>query len=200
MSPIQHLHDEANMLPVKEHNKMLGKQFLLGCQRRPHPCRHLLEPEPPPRHIRRHFLNYVDEILDKTDRPLQDETVYRQTINDIHQETLTIFLSSRPPNAVIGVQPPPIADEELQLPRESRVILAQLRSGYCSRLNSYLSRIDPDILNICPACEGTPHDTNHLFTCPNKPTHLTPLSLWTQPVETASFLGLPLDELDEDDR
>ncbi|XP_053960945.1 uncharacterized protein LOC128865055, partial [Anastrepha ludens] len=31
MSPIQHLHDEAHMLPVKEHNKMLGKQFLLGC-------------------------------------------------------------------------------------------------------------------------------------------------------------------------
>ncbi|XP_053948651.1 uncharacterized protein LOC128857100, partial [Anastrepha ludens] len=31
MSPIQHLHDEAHMLPVKEDNKLLCKQFLLGC-------------------------------------------------------------------------------------------------------------------------------------------------------------------------
>ncbi|CAD6991499.1 unnamed protein product [Ceratitis capitata] len=31
---------------------------------------------------------------------------------------------------------------------------AQFRPGYCSRLNSYLSRLD------------------HLYTCPHKPTHL----------------------------
>ncbi|XP_053960591.1 uncharacterized protein LOC128864859, partial [Anastrepha ludens] len=43
MSPIQHLHNEAKMLSVKEQNKLLSKQFLLGCYRWPHPCRHLLE-------------------------------------------------------------------------------------------------------------------------------------------------------------
>ncbi|XP_053960429.1 uncharacterized protein LOC128864703 [Anastrepha ludens] len=41
MSPIQHLHNEAQILTVKEHNKLLSEQFLLGCYRRPHPL-HLL--------------------------------------------------------------------------------------------------------------------------------------------------------------
>ena len=33
----------------------------------------------------------------------------------------------------------------------------------------------------------------------NDPTHLTPLSLWSDPIETARFLGLPLDDLDDNE-
>lgn len=40
---------------------------------------------------------------------------------------------------------------EFELPRETRVILTQLRSEYCSRINSYLSRIDPDSVKLCNA-------------------------------------------------
>lgn len=47
--------------------------------------------------------------------------------------------------------------------------IAQLRFGYCSRLNSYFIRIYPTILNT--ACNAYPHD-----------------------VETACFLGLPLND------
>lgn len=57
----------------------------------------------------------------------------------------------------------PIADEELKLSREPREILAQLRFEYFSRLNSYLSRFDPDMPNACLACNNYPHNTNHLF-------------------------------------
>lgn len=59
-------------------------------------------------------------------------------------------------NFVHGVQPPPTAEQELELLRETRVTLRQvtLRSEYCSRLNSYLSGIDPNALNTqvlkCP--------------------------------------------------
>lgn len=48
--------------------------------------------------------------------------------------------------------------------------LAQLRSRYCSILISYRSRIDP------------------------KPAHLIPHSLWSDPIETARFLYLPLSD------
>lgn len=60
----------------------------------------------------------------------------------------------------------PIVDEELELPRESRVILAQQRSVYvyCSRLNSHLFRLK------------SPNDINHLFARLLQPTHVIPLS------------------------
>ncbi|XP_049316536.1 uncharacterized protein LOC125779305 [Bactrocera dorsalis] len=196
MSPIEHLHSETRMLPVKEHNELLSRQFLLGCFRRNHPCSHLLGAEPPPRSIKRSFLDYVDDVVQYADRT-SDATDFRQVLTAIHSGAINTFTDSLPVNGVLGVKAPPIADEELQLPRETRVTLAQLRSGYCSRLNSYLSRIDPDISNICPACNESPHDTGHLFACPTNPTHLTPSSLWSDPVETARFLGLPLDDLDD---
>ena len=89
--------------------------------------------------------------------------------------------------------PPAIAANERELPRQTRVVFAQLRSGWCRRLNSYWARINSDVQNICPACGTDPHDTLHLFCCPAKPTHLTPVSLWTQPIQVASFLRLDLE-------
>lgn len=80
---------------------------------------------------------------------------------------------------VLGVKPPPIADEKLELQSEFSVILAQVRCVYYSRLNTYFSRLNP---NICITCIEPPHDVNHIFACPLKLTHLTPLSLWSEPV------------------
>ncbi|XP_069963874.1 uncharacterized protein [Bactrocera oleae] len=196
MSPIEHLHSEAPMLPVKEHNELLSEQFLPECFRRNHPCSRLLEAEPPPRNIKRSFLDYVDDIRRYAHRT-SDATNYRQALTAIHSGAINTFIDSLSVNGVLGVKPPPIADVELDLSRETRVTLAQLCSGYCSRLNFYLFRIDPDIPNICPAYNEAPHDTNYLFACPTSPAHLTPFSLWSDPVETACFLGLRLDDLDD---
>ena len=141
--------------------------------------------KPPPGNIRRTFLQHVDA------------TNFRQALNAIHSGAITTIIDFLPVNGVLGVQTPLIAEQELEFPRETRVTLAQLRSGYCSRLNSYLPRLDPDIQNLCPACNGSSHDTNHLFACPMNPTHLTLLSLRFEPVETACFLGLPLSDFDD---
>ena len=84
----------------------------------------------------------------------------------------------------------PIFESEKKLPRSTRVKLAQLRSGYSKLLNSYMSRIDPEVRDVCPDCQESPHDTKHLFECKKKPTHFTIDSLWLLPVEAASFLGL----------
>lgn len=70
--------------------------------------------------------------------------------------------------------------------------LAQLNSGYCTSLNSYLSRNDKDVPNLCPVRNESPLDYN-LFACPMKPTHLTGFILFPHPVQTAHLLGL-LDE------
>jgi hypothetical protein len=58
-------------------------------------------------------------------------------------------------------------------------------------LKSYMARIDPKVHNICPDCNSPGHTTKHLFECSAKPTNLTPKDLWLQPIETATFLGLP---------
>ena len=63
-------------------------------------------------------------------------------------------------NVVLGGRPPPIADTEENLPRKTRVVLAQLRSGWSNRLNAYWSRIDRAVPNECPACGQGPHDTH----------------------------------------
>nr|XP_036232711.1 uncharacterized protein LOC118683639 [Bactrocera oleae] len=147
MFPIEQLHCGARMLPVKEHNELLFKQFLLGYFRRNHTCNRLLEAEPPPKKIKRSFLDYVDDIRQYADQT-SDATNFRQAMTAIHSGAINTFTDSLSVNGILGVKPPPIADVELELPCESRVTFAQLRSGYCNRLSSYLSRIDPYIPNI----------------------------------------------------
>ncbi|XP_049308657.1 uncharacterized protein LOC125777615 [Bactrocera dorsalis] len=68
---------ETRKLPVKEHNELLSRQFLLGCFRRNHPCSHLLRAEPPPRSIKRSFLDYVDDIEQYADRTSAQQTFDR---------------------------------------------------------------------------------------------------------------------------
>lgn len=43
MSPKEHLHKEACMLSVKEHNEFFSRQFLLGCFSRNHTSSHRFE-------------------------------------------------------------------------------------------------------------------------------------------------------------
>ncbi len=108
----------------------------------------------------------------------------------IHTREVSRILASYPPNKVLQANPPEVNKMEANLTRSVRSQLSQLRSGYSRLLNSYLHRIDDNIEDKCPLCNQTPHDTVHLFNCPNNPTHLTVLSLWTQPVLAANFLKL----------
>ena len=72
-------------------------------------------------------------------------------------------------------RPAPISYSEKKLTRKERSILAQLRSGYCRLLGSYMSRIKKDAnLDVCADCGTTPHDVKHLFVCPAHPTTLIP--------------------------
>ena len=86
--------------------------------------------------------------------------------------------------------PPEIHTEEKTLPRKTRSTLSQLRSGYSTYLNSFMSIINSNTTPNCPKCGHAQHDTLHLFDCPNNVTSLEVLDLWRKPKETAEFLGL----------
>lgn len=51
----------------------------------------------------------------------------------------------------LGNHPPPIASEERQLSRQTHTVAEQLRSGWCSRFNSYWTQIDSNGPNTCPS-------------------------------------------------
>ncbi|KAF2355408.1 Endonuclease/exonuclease/phosphatase [Trinorchestia longiramus] len=61
-------------------------------------------------------------------------------------------ISAAGPNRVLQLSPPPISEEELFLPRSTRTLLSQLRSGHSRALNLYQARIGAVQDPTCPAC------------------------------------------------
>ena len=107
----------------------------------------------------------------------------------IHTRVVQAAIRSRRPNNVIAAAAPEIDPEEPNLPRVARTTLAQLRSGYCSALETFKHRINQAPSPICPCCRQSDHTTQHLFDCPEHPTALTPLDLWQRPGEAVDFLS-----------
>jgi len=183
-----HLHDETTMLKVQQHNTLLTQQFLLTCLNPAHPTHAIATTPLPHRNIRTDFrthLNAVSNFIpDNWDPPS-----IRAALSELHQHFVHVSTSSLAPNRVLNVRPPPIHDSEKSLPRDTRCVLSQLRSGWCSILMSYQARTVGSA-DVCPACQASPHDTSHLFNCPSHPTQLSAIDLWSRPIEAAQHIGL----------
>ena len=197
MSPIQHLHSETKTLPVKDHLSLISTQFLARALQPTHPSHPYVTTPPGPRNMKNTlqslFLHQVQPYL--VDGILPPNT-YRDTISSLHFEAVDRVVGSLQPNRVLGTEPPPVAAEELLLPRPYRSILSQLRSGYCLALNSYLERVGRAPSDLCPSCHTSPHTTSHIFTCTAHPTTLSPRDLWERPCLTSTFLSsLPFFDL-----
>uniref|UniRef100_UPI002FDC1689 hypothetical protein n=1 Tax=Streptomyces sp. IBSBF 2390 TaxID=2903533 RepID=UPI002FDC1689 len=53
----------AKIIPVKEHNQVLSKQYLASCFKENHPCHDLVLKRNPPRRIREDLkISFLDEI------------------------------------------------------------------------------------------------------------------------------------------
>ena len=102
---------------------------------------------------------------------------------------VTQAINNIAPNRVLGCRPPAISKRELQLPRKTRTVLSQLRSGFCCSLKDYQFRIGKSQDDICPLCLLEPETVRHIFDCPARPTQLVPDDLWAYPVDVASFLS-----------
>ena len=71
MSPVEYQHNEARMLPVKEHNALHSKQFLLVC--------------------------FAKQYTDQT----SDATNFRNALTVIHSVAINIFTDSLLVNGVL---------------------------------------------------------------------------------------------------
>ena len=187
MASEQHLHRESKIIPIKDHCRMITCQYLLTNHVQDHPGFRLTTKPLPPRSLKptiQHYRKDIENLL-----PVNKDDL-KAKIKVIHTTGVQKALAQYPPNKVLNATPPEVNKEEANLPRFTRSRLSQLRSGYCRTLNSYMSRINSNIDDCCPLCNNSPHNTNHLFNCPNNPTNLNILSLWTQPKQAADFLSI----------
>jgi hypothetical protein len=193
MAPIEHLHQECKILPVKPHVELLCKQYQLRCHLPSHPSHGFTRREPPPRKLRtgcEKFDPEIAQVLPAAGLDLDPEG-YRAGLATLHRQAVDDAVRGYKPNVVLGGYPPPISDSEKSLSREARCVLSQMRSGWCMRLNSYRHRIDPGIPDCCPNCGIGPDDVSHVFNCAARSAgDLHERDLWDDPVGVARFLGL----------
>ena len=187
MTPMDHLNTEAKVLKVEEHLKMLCSQFLATCLQPHHASFPIVTVDSGPwrkkKSLQSGFSDQVSDLL--VDGCITGIKEARKTI---HTRALRAAISSRRPNGVLSAEAPEVDQEETTLPRQTRTTLAQLRSGYCSSLNTHKFRINTSPTPACPCFRQADHTTQHLFDCLEHPTGLTPLDLWQQPGEAVEFL------------
>ena len=153
-----HLHHEAEVLRVKEHNELLSLQFLLEAHLEEHPDHQMKEsPDAKARNIRPTLKAKYGQKL-KAHVPLEDldQEGYRWDLSTIHKDLakqVTAYMLSLWPADALSR--PEVNRKEKQLPRKTRCTLVQLRSGYSIFLNSYRSGVDPDVKDQCPECSGS---------------------------------------------
>ena len=178
---------------------MLARQFLLSTQQPAHPSFND-DLSTPPR-VMKNTLGtlFRDDIAHLVNEGGNNPASHKIGLKSLHTSAVQSYLASAPHNKVLNAPPPEIHPEEKSLPRRTRSLLCQLRSGYSTLLNSYMYRINRSATPKCPNCGQDDHDAVHLFNCRQNPTDLQILDLWQQPRRAAIFLGLDTgDEREED--
>ena len=179
-SNIDHLHAKCKIMPVKEHSKLLSKQFLLATQQPDHPNKCDLD-HVPERIMKATLVSeFEKDVSHHVLTNGNNKAQHNIGLKALHTEAVRDVLLKAQPNKVLQIRPPEIHKDEKDLPRGTRCKLAQLRSGHSNLLNTYKHRLDPTHTAECPQCGTHPHTTEHLFSCRSNPTDLTPpLSMGT---------------------
>ena len=140
MANVAELHQEALELPVRQHNELISQQFAMACNLPQHPCHQLCQRPPDDRPERRR--SRVGRLRPNIQQYLAEEPLsnssYKSAISSIHQHAVRTAIESSSSKLLNG-RPPPIATAEQTLPRKTRTILAQLRTGHSRILGQYMN-------------------------------------------------------------
>ena len=116
-------------------------------------------------------------------------TTLKEVLKNIHTQIVSDTVDSFQPNRVLNTIPPLIDPSEQSLPRRTRTVLSQLRSGHCAKLKDYQFRVGRSDSDNCPDCNSAPQSSSHIFSCTSHPTTLTTTDLWERPRAVAAFLS-----------
>ena len=190
LSAVDHLHREAGILPVEEHLKLLSAHFLVQALQLGHPSYDVVNLPPGPRQMKQTLRSKVGDLVEPflVNNVIPDGA-YKAALDSIHTKIVAEAIENYADNRVLNAPAPEVHKSESSLSRPTRAVLAQLRSGFCSRLNDYKHRLGQIASPLCPDCLIGNASTSHVFDCPAHPTQLSPIDLWTNPREVASFLN-----------
>src|SRR6185436_516192 len=115
---------------------------------------------------------------------------HNQNMKQIHTEIVNQHNQNTPDNKILQTKAPDIDKSENTLPRSTRVLLAQLRTGKSPFLLTWKHKIDPTKYTspLCPLCGANEHNTEHIFNCTHIPTTLEVADLWHNPCEVEGLL------------
>ena len=174
MAVVAELHQKVWELPVRQHNELISLQFTIACHLPQHHFYQLLHGPLDDRPDRQRSL--IDRLRPKIQQYIAEEPLsnnsYKSAISIIHQDAVRTAIESNLSKLLIG-RPPHIATAEQTLPKMTRTILAQLRTGLSRILGHCMNSIKPTARNYCHDCGHSPYDTYHIFHCLSKPITLT---------------------------
>ena len=187
---LQHLSDETRILPVQRKIDMLSCQWAARSQDPLHPNHGVLDRAP--------GTGTVDSLASRHRHTLEKigrknpNAVPRDVAELVHTKFVEDFLAAAPGNPILGGAAPKVSETERTLPRHTRAILAQLRSGVCSLLQETQKTWKMSLSDLCRSCKTVKEDTQHLFACRKRPTTLTVIDLWRHPTSVAEYLNLQM--------
>ena len=112
IADVTELHQEAWVLPVRQHNELISQQFTIAFHLPQHPCHQLchrpLDDRP---ERRRSLIGRIKPNIQQylTVQPLSN-TSYKSAISSIHQDVIRTVIESSSSKLLNG-RPPPIATE-----------------------------------------------------------------------------------------
>ena len=190
MTSEEHLHTEAKMLSVSAHLQLLTAQYLASSMRPSHPLHSVITSTPGPRDMKNTLRSaFIDDVRPFLVNDVIPPAQYTDAKNKIHASYVTRAIGSRQNANIVNRPTPPVHKSDETLPRAHRSVLAQMRSGYCSSLNSFLVKVRRSDTSTCPQCGVDAHTPAHLFQCQTHPTNLRPIDLWLRPKRVATFLS-----------
>ena len=151
MSSIDHLHSEAEIMPVEDHHDMLSTQFLINSLRVSHPLHAAVTAPPGPRKMKEtlhsKFGNKAAPYLDKG---VTDPLEYKSNLKKIHIDYVASSIQCSGNNQLLGSVQPSISPSEKRLSRFQQTTLSQLRSGHYRFLQGYRLHVCQSTSDTCP--------------------------------------------------
>jgi len=191
------LHHETKILPIKSHLKLHASNYKEKTKDPGHPNHHIYQRNPPPRRMKTTIFHDTANLYHhQTQNPTQEQI--KQNIKTNHTLAVTEH-QNQLPNCKFTNQPYLTSHpSEINLPRDRRCLLRQLRNGKSPFLRAHKHLQYPTACPspLCPLCNTSPHDTLHLFNCPIIPTQLTITDLWTSPYLVSELLDTWVSKLD----
>ena len=138
-SSTDHLHREAKILPVEKHLKLLAAQHLAKCQQPQHPSHSVVNLPPGPRTMKNTLKTKVQHLVDPYTVGGIIPGPIKPVLDAIHTDVVRETISGYADNRVLGAPAPEVHQSESLLPRRCQVVLAQLRSGFCSKVRLSVS-------------------------------------------------------------